>query len=72
MRSFEEAVIARELGLPSVQVFRDNDLQIVFCYTKMKDTLSGEELNLFLSRYHRCIRRWKWNGPETPSWKEIK
>lgn len=38
-KSFEEAVMARELGLPKQEIFRDNNLQIVFCYQSLKEKL---------------------------------
>lgn len=68
-KSFEEAVIAKELGLPSEEVFRDNDLQIVFCYQKLKEKLSKEEWKDFRSRYLEWVKKWNWQDPETPGWK---
>jgi hypothetical protein len=68
-KSFEEAVMARELGLPKEEIFRDNDLQIVFCYQSLKEKLSEEEWEEFRSRYMAWVKRWNWRGPETPSWK---
>ncbi|MFQ6108916.1 MAG: tetratricopeptide repeat protein [Candidatus Aminicenantales bacterium] len=68
-QSFEEAVMARELGLPTEKIFRDNDLQIVFCYRMLKENLPSEEWEKFSSSYIRWTERWKWKGPETPGWK---
>lgn len=68
-KSFEEAVIARELGLPSEEIFRDNDLQIVFCYQKLKEKLSKEEWENFRSRYLEWVKKWNWKAPEVPGWK---
>ncbi|MFQ6069160.1 MAG: tetratricopeptide repeat protein [Candidatus Aminicenantales bacterium] len=69
-KSFEEAVMARELGLPSEKILRDNDLQVVFCYRMLKEQLSGKEWEEFSSMYAELMRRWGWPDPETPSWKE--
>ncbi len=68
-KSFEEAVMARELGLPKEDIYRDNDLQIVFCYQSLKDKLPEEEWEEFRSRYMAWVRRWNWKDAETPSWK---
>jgi hypothetical protein len=69
-RSFEECVMARELGLPTEEIFRDNDLQIVFCYQRLKQTLSPEEWDDFQGLYLQWIKRWNWAGPESPDWKK--
>jgi tetratricopeptide (TPR) repeat protein len=69
-KSFEEAVIARELGLPSEKISRDNDLQIVFCYRKLKEGLSPQDWERFSSLYLRWIEKWHWQDPETPDWKK--
>ncbi len=69
-KSFDEALMARELGLPAGEVFRDNDLQIVFCYRRLKEMLSHIEWKEFESHYLKWVKRWKWRGPETPDWKE--
>jgi tetratricopeptide (TPR) repeat protein len=70
-RSFEEAVMARELGLPTEEIFRDNDLQIVFCYKKLKEELSSaEEWQDFHSKYMKWIQKWNWPDPETPAWRK--
>lgn len=69
-KSFEEALMARELGLPTQEIFRDNDLQIVFCYRKLKEMLSAEKWEEFHALYMEWVKRWKWGGPETPVWKE--
>ncbi len=36
-RAYEEAVMARELGLPSAKIGRDNDNQLVYCYVRLRD-----------------------------------
>jgi tetratricopeptide (TPR) repeat protein len=67
-KSFEEAVMARELGLPKEEIFRDNDLQIVFCYQSLKEKLPEKEWEEFRSRYMAWVKRWNWRDAETPSW----
>ncbi len=68
-QSFEEAVMARELGLPGLEVQRDNDNQIVFCYRRLKESLVGEEWAEFSRIYRLWINKWKWPDEETPDWK---
>ena len=69
-RSFEECVMARELGLPTQEIFRDNDLQIVFCFQRLKQEFSPEDWEDFKRLYLRWIQRWNWPGPDTPDWKK--
>ncbi len=66
--SFEEAVMARELGLPTLEIFRDNDNQIVFCYRIFKEKLDQKEWKEFELVYNEWIKRWGWKGPESPNW----
>ncbi|NIM57337.1 MAG: hypothetical protein GTO16_00125 [Candidatus Aminicenantes bacterium] len=68
-KSFEEAVMARELGLPKEEILRDNDLQIVFCYQSLKEKLKEKEWEEFRSRYMAWVKRWNWRDAKTPSWK---
>ena len=68
--SFEEAVMARELGVPTEKIYRDNDLQIVFCYQRLKEKLSSEEWGKFNSLYLKWLKKWSWQGLETPDWKK--
>jgi len=68
-KSFEEAVMARELGLPKEEIFRDNDLQIVFCYDKLREKLTSEKWQRFQSIYREWVKRWGWKDHETPDWK---
>lgn len=68
-KSFEQAVMARELGLPTQEISRDNDMQIIFCFNSLKDKLSPQEWEDFHSRYLKWIERWDWKGPQTPDWK---
>jgi len=69
-RSFEESVMARELGLPTQEIFRDNDLQVVFCYRRLKEELSSENWEKFHVLYLKWVERWNWPDPETPDWKK--
>ena len=68
--SFEEAIMAKELGLPTEKIFRDNDLQIIFCYQKLKENMSAEEWEKFHSSYLRWVKKWNWQDPQTPGWKK--
>lgn len=67
--SFEEAVMARELGLPTMEINRDNDNQIVFCFRSLKEELSDGDWKEFESVYLGWIKKWGWEGPESPDWK---
>jgi tetratricopeptide (TPR) repeat protein len=69
-RSFESAVIAKEIGLPTEQIVRDNDNQIVFCYKKLKETLNSSQWNDFKFLYEEWMIRWGWKNPEMPAWKK--
>lgn len=69
-RSFEECVMARELGLPTQEIFRDNDLQIVFCYQRLKQEISSKDWEEFQMLYMQWIQRWNWPGSDTPDWKK--
>jgi hypothetical protein len=68
-RSYEEAVMARELGLPSVKVLRDNDNQIVFCYDKVAGALGAAEREAFTAAHGAWAKRWGWPDARTPDWK---
>ncbi len=68
-QSFEQAVMARELGLPTQEISRDNDMQIIFCFNSLKEKLSSQEWGDFHSMYLQWIELWNWKGPQTPDWK---
>jgi len=68
-QSLEEAVMAKELGLPSEEIWRDNDLQIIFSYEQLEKSLQPEELAAFRARYNRWVKKWKWPNETTPDWK---
>ena len=60
--------MARELGLPTEQIFRDNDNQIVYCYQELKKLYRPEQWVSFEALYLDWVKRWGWKGPETPTW----
>lgn len=66
--SFEEAVMAHELGLPSEKLNRDNDRQIIFCYYMISQN-QPEEISGFIRAYHYWIKKWNWLDETTPGWK---
>jgi tetratricopeptide (TPR) repeat protein len=68
--SYQEAVTARELGLSSEKVFRDNDLQIIFCLEKLKESLPPGEWQEFSIRHAVWVKRWGWKDGRTPAWKQ--
>jgi tetratricopeptide (TPR) repeat protein len=68
-QSLEEAVMAKELGLPSEEIWRDNDLQIIFCYEQLEKSLQPAELTAFRARYNSWVKKWKWPTETTPDWK---
>jgi tetratricopeptide (TPR) repeat protein len=67
-KSFERAVMAKELGLPTEQILRDNDKQIVYCYRELKKLYQPEVWDSFEMVYLDWVKRWGWKGPETPNW----
>lgn len=69
-RSFEEAAVARDLGLPSEKALRDNDLQAVFCYDALMEDLPPEERRDFEALYARWTKKWGWKDARTPGWKK--
>ncbi len=69
-RSFEEAAVARDLGLPSEKALRDNDLQAVFCYDALRQELSPAAWREFEALYARWTTKWKWKDARTPGWKK--
>jgi len=68
-RSFEEAAVARDLGLPSEKALRDNDLQAVFCYDSLREGLTPEDWREFEALYLRWTAKWGWKDARTPGWK---
>jgi tetratricopeptide (TPR) repeat protein len=69
-RAYEEAVMARELGLPSERILRDNDNQLVFCYDKLKQALPDSERNAFAAAHAGWAKKWGWRDDRTPAWKK--
>jgi len=68
-RSYDEAVMARELGLPSEKALRDNDLQVVFCCDKLAASLGAGEREAFAAAHAVWAKKWGWKDPRTPGWK---
>ena len=69
-RSYEEAAAARELGLPSEKVLRDNDNQIVFCRDSLVANLAGPEREAFSAVHASWTKKWGWKDARTPGWKQ--
>jgi len=69
-RSYEEAVMARELGLPSEKIGRDNDNQLVYCYVRLKDSLPAAEREALAAAQARWAAKWGWRDDRTPAWKK--
>jgi tetratricopeptide (TPR) repeat protein len=67
-RSYDEAVMARELGLPSEKILRDNDNQIVFCFDRLKEILAGAGREAFVTAHEGWAKRWGWRDARTPGW----
>ncbi len=70
VRSYEEAVAARELGLPSEKILRDNDNQLVFCYKLQLGGPPSRERDVFEARHRSWAARWGWPSPDKPAWKK--
>lgn len=68
-RAFEEAVLARELGIDGLKLYRDNDLQIIYCAGKLSQILKGEEKEQFDGLFRKWTAKWGWPDPSTPDWK---
>lgn len=69
-RGFEEAVMAKELGLPSVEISRDNDLQIVFCLEKRKAGMARKDWDVLRASFECWAKKWGWSAYNAPDWKK--
>ncbi len=69
-RSYEEAVMARELGLPSEKIRRDNDNQLVYCYGRLVESLPEAERGALTAAQARWAAKWGWRDERTPAWKK--
>ncbi len=69
-RAYEEAVMARELGLPSAKIGRDNDNQLVYCYIRLLDSLAPSEREALAAAQARWAAKWGWLDDRTPAWKK--
>lgn len=67
-RAYEEAVMARELGLPSVKIGRDNDNQLVYCYIRLLESLPPSERDTLAAAQARWAAKWGWRDDRTPAW----
>ncbi|HMA54480.1 MAG TPA: hypothetical protein VKT17_08450 [Acidobacteriota bacterium] len=69
-RAYEEAVMARELGLPSAKIGRDNDNQLVYCYVRLQASLPPAERDALTAAQARWGAKWGWRDDRTPAWKK--
>jgi hypothetical protein len=69
-RSYEEAIMARELGLPSEKIGRDNDNQLVYCYVRLLETLAPADRDALAAAQARWAAKWGWRDDRTPAWKK--
>jgi len=69
-RAYEEAVMARELGLPAAKIGRDNDNQLVYCYVRLMDSLAPAERQALAGAQARWAAKWGWRDDRTPAWKK--
>jgi tetratricopeptide (TPR) repeat protein len=69
-RSYEEAVMARELGLPTDKIGRDNDNQLVYCYVRLRDSVPPAEREALAAAQARWAAKWGWRDDRTPAWKK--
>jgi tetratricopeptide (TPR) repeat protein len=69
-RSYEEAVMARELGLPFDKIGRDNDNQLVYCYGRLMTSLPPAERDALAAAQARWAAKWGWRDDRTPAWKK--
>jgi hypothetical protein len=69
-RAYEEAVMARELGLPSEKIGRDNDNLLVYCYVRLREALPPAERDALAAAQARWAAKWGWRDDRTPAWKK--
>jgi hypothetical protein len=67
---FPVAALARELGLPSEKISRDNDNQLVYCYDRFQETLPAAESKAFAAAHSGWTKKWGWRDARTPAWKK--
>jgi hypothetical protein len=67
-RGYEEAVMARELGLPAAKIGRDNDNQLVYCYIRLLGSLPPSERDALAAAQARWAAKWGWRDDRTPAW----
>ncbi len=69
-RSYEEAVMAKELGLASEKIGRDNDNQLVYCYVRLLVSLAPADRDALATAQARWAAKWGWRDDRTPAWKK--
>jgi len=69
-RSYDEAAAARELGLPTEKILRDNDNQLVFCRDSLMASLAAPEREAFSAVHASWTKKWGWKDARTPDWKQ--
>ncbi len=69
-RSYEEAVVAKELGLPSEKIGRDNDNELVYCYVRLLESLAPADRDALAVAQARWAAKWGWRDDRTPTWKK--
>ncbi len=69
-RAYEEAVMARELGLPTEKIGRDNDNALVYCYGRLLAELAPAERDALAAAQARWAAKWGWPDDRTPAWKK--
>jgi len=69
-RSYEESVMAHELGLPSEKIGRDNDNQLVYCYVRLCASLLPADRDALAAAQARWAAKWGWRDDRTPAWKK--
>jgi hypothetical protein len=62
--------MARELGLPSEKIGRDNDNQLVYCYVRLMSSLPAAERDAMAAAQARWAAKWGWRDDRTPAWKK--
>jgi len=66
--AWRSAVLARELGLPTEEILRDNDQSLLFCYRMLVEAGSRE----YVTWQEGWARRWNWRDATHPDWEEEK
>ncbi len=65
---WNQAVMARELGVRSEEILRDNDESLIFCYRQLKEKGQFE----YDERQAAWAARWEWPAPAQAPWMDEK